>query len=111
MKLYCIFIPRAMQRKHLLLLFPVEPKVLTCFLNEKVTFLHRSKLFFAFVYVFVFVQLVCVTKYKNCLCGFVYPSGDKKLRSIVVLYFFLLYRSQPVQRVFTIDILENIKLF
>ena len=59
----------------------------------KSCFLHHSK-YFLFVYVFMFVQLVCVTKYKNCLCGFVYPNGDKKLRSIIVLYFFLLYNSQ-----------------
>ena len=51
------------------------------------------------------------TKYKNCLCGFVYPNGDKKLRSIVLymLYFGAMPFHNFFQPVFQIDSLENTK--
>ena len=59
--------------------------------NEKVVFASFPIIFFArFTFYSCLVSAigayVCAsnTKYKNCLCGFVYPNGDKKLRSIVL---------------------------
>ena len=66
------------------------------FINEKVVFASFSITFFVSVLsILIWASSIgaCVcaskTKYKNCLCGFVYPNGDKKLRSIVLymLYF------------------------
>ena len=80
--------------------------------------MHHFRLFF--VSVLSILTLACSigacvcaskTKYKNCLCGFVYPNGDKKLRSIVLymLYFGAMPFHNFFQPVFQIDSLENTK--